>query len=908
MFSTKPVQRPSGPSRWFSKPDTPKSQRLQKPQTQKAQKTQQVPAVYPLLAALPSTPPTPGQPCLEAQKAMAPRVVGHRPAVATPPGRSTQLVASQPQSPQTPNFAPPRVSSRRRTPGQADDQKFDGWMAKFCVEPADDCNSCCLSFWVPCAQYGKTHWRLKQVESGQDPSDAAWKADYGCNGPCWAWCGLCCLFQCDCLLTGFQRTRIRATYGIGGSIANDLCLSIYCRPCTQVQMDREVRARHGEMDLCTNSKFEAPFVGDQPSRMPEMRYLSPRATSDHSQNGSPNIRRDCNGAGIFADGNVIKKLQNPPLNSANSRSAKSKWEESKSGRKNVQCSVKPSQSVPLHVEMGQLGGSALKAANPKACESDSYFSSYDVPPIEFNKDVQEGKRPKGGKSYSFPQSSANKNTKIAKSSTSSHDLIHCSPEPLISKAHIKQVAESKQEAEFYSVTNGKARKLPSRHNSAAENKSRDQATSEQTATDSESIVVRWPKSKASKRNAPGITPPHELSYVHDFTDCPVDKDILDYYEKEEKRSQASQASQNQQHVLEDCPDADISKQPKPDWPQTHNLADDSTERVKEAKPTGYQPQPHAFADCHEDNTTSKASPAHSQPNSLVNYAEKDSSKVKSIQPGPHALVDCEATDNNGDVVSSGPQMRALAQADRSHQSISNSPLEQHPLADCNGDGGRQARRASSSPESLTDRHSLVKEHRLDSCPLPVRSQRGEKAITAHHVIENARINESGDSQSTMKPSSHHTVSGYFDGADLEHRTAATHDQPRPERRGSLSSLLDLFKGRNDAVGQPQTPRYRKEVDDALNVSGAKRTSHAQQSLSQILAGSAVKRERSRDDTIKSMKGGIQPVYEPKQRSYSIGSAVREQNDRVEVGAKRSMENAGHKIKQATETAGAEAKE
>jgi hypothetical protein len=79
-------------------------------------------------------------------------------------------------------------------------ESFDGWMAKFCVEPEDgyDAGGCCLAFWIPCAQYGKTHWRLKQVEDGKDPSNAKWKSSDGCNGPCWAWYGLCCLLQCDC--------------------------------------------------------------------------------------------------------------------------------------------------------------------------------------------------------------------------------------------------------------------------------------------------------------------------------------------------------------------------------------------------------------------------------------------------------------------------------------------------------------------------------------------------------------------------------------------------------------------------------------------------------------------------------------------------------------------------------------
>jgi hypothetical protein len=59
------------------------------------------------------------------------------------------------------------------------------WMAKFCVEPDGDAATCCLGWFVPCALYGKTHWRLEQLRKDKDPLDTSWKCSYGCNGPCW---------------------------------------------------------------------------------------------------------------------------------------------------------------------------------------------------------------------------------------------------------------------------------------------------------------------------------------------------------------------------------------------------------------------------------------------------------------------------------------------------------------------------------------------------------------------------------------------------------------------------------------------------------------------------------------------------------------------------------------------------
>lgn len=71
------------------------------------------------------------------------------------------------------------------------------WMASFCTEPDDnqDCSTCCLGFFVPCALYGKTNWRLNQLTKLKDPLDSSWKSSYGCNGACWFYffCGgMCC--------------------------------------------------------------------------------------------------------------------------------------------------------------------------------------------------------------------------------------------------------------------------------------------------------------------------------------------------------------------------------------------------------------------------------------------------------------------------------------------------------------------------------------------------------------------------------------------------------------------------------------------------------------------------------------------------------------------------------------------
>jgi len=56
--------------------------------------------------------------------------------------------------------------------------------------------------------------------------------------------------------------------------------------------------------------------------------------------------------------------------------------------------------------------------------------------------------------------------------------------------------------------------------------------------------------KPKKQNATSEV--QELSYVHDFSDCPVDKRVLEYYEKEEIRSTGRSSNHPYKHALADC--------------------------------------------------------------------------------------------------------------------------------------------------------------------------------------------------------------------------------------------------------------------------------------------------------------------------------------------------------------------
>ncbi|KAK0125586.1 hypothetical protein ONS95_000407 [Cadophora gregata] len=179
-------------------------------------------------------------------------------------------------------------SAHPQTDGGNEGLPYNGWMSQFCVEPRGDISTCCLGFWVPCALYGKTHWRLKQIVRGKDASDSTWKSKNGCNTACWAWCGLasCLSMPISGIITGIQRAQIRGTYGIKGNCASDIALGMICPSCTQMQNDREIRAREGDVSMRYNPKYlkEEPhrLVNTQPTAAQPMVYNRPHLVSDHT--------------------------------------------------------------------------------------------------------------------------------------------------------------------------------------------------------------------------------------------------------------------------------------------------------------------------------------------------------------------------------------------------------------------------------------------------------------------------------------------------------------------------------------------------------------------------------------------------------------------------------------------------
>jgi hypothetical protein len=80
----------------------------------------------------------------------------------------------------------------------------------------------------------------------------------------------------------FERSRIRATYGIEGSQGRDWVCAICCPWCVLLKNDREVRAREGNQKFVSNKKYKE-YVDVQPQAPLPMMYQPPESFFDRDQ-------------------------------------------------------------------------------------------------------------------------------------------------------------------------------------------------------------------------------------------------------------------------------------------------------------------------------------------------------------------------------------------------------------------------------------------------------------------------------------------------------------------------------------------------------------------------------------------------------------------------------------------------
>jgi hypothetical protein len=321
--------------------------------------------------------------------------------------------------------------------------------------------------------------------------------------------------------TGFQRNRIRAIYGIDGDCPSDFLLAYFCLPCVTMQNDREVRAREGEIGYDAGFRSEnnssqwmtgmaeARPTQTPPARIQPMRYVSPRETSDHASYLGPD-------PSSYPQDHALREGQN--MKSQKSRSL---------AREKLQKYRKYAGMRPtIEIE----GASYQHRKNTK-----SSMTGLQGLNIHNLLTVKDG--------LTFSKRSASKE-------------IEMTSRTLNLKGPDRNVLAPKNEIELRlqphilaarpnnGVKNRLADSRPKSHHQAEcaefDVDIEDGISSERSFTECETIgplVLSPPVVTRNTREAQLLQQGgHDLSYLHDFSDCPIDRSVLVYYEKEEKRS------------------------------------------------------------------------------------------------------------------------------------------------------------------------------------------------------------------------------------------------------------------------------------------------------------------------------------------------------------------------------------
>ncbi|KUJ21727.1 uncharacterized protein LY89DRAFT_381682 [Mollisia scopiformis] len=525
-----------------------------------------------------------------------------------------------------------------RRPSQAnrsqteDETTFQDWLSPWCQEPPDaenrDVETCCLGFWVPCALYGKSNWRLKRVAMGEDSSNASWKPSMGCNGNCWGWFGLCCLTAVviPCcgpwciagIVTGMQRTRVRGTYGMQGKVVDDFCKGFWCSCCTQMQIDREIRAREGDKTLRYNKQYLASLqdthIDTQPQPPELMSYAPSRQASEQAMELTQVTTKP------------KKLLKSPPA-------IVNRVDEVR-----VQISApQPTRSrngEPIRRGEPQQQAEKLKDAEEIIVSVDKK-SRHDT-----KKDYGNAKqlRAKPHASVNDAEASKEPGKKANTSSSSAHENV----------AAIQEKSRHDRLLEEHTIVDCVEVETAMKDNKLEKQESRllIDCTIVEVGDNKTSGMVEQHE-MGDCHGASSSEDTQELSYVHDFTDCPVDKAVLDYYE--------SQGTKVQQHSLSDDPRTSSSRGR---YIEQHRLSEDT--RVSSAR--GRYIEQHRLS----EDTRASSSTAHQPPNASRQHTE----------------LECLELHQAGSSKTTGRQNRSASFGTDTTVTKSPNGLKEHRLVSC----------------------------------------------------------------------------------------------------------------------------------------------------------------------------------------------------------------------------------
>ncbi|KAL5328835.1 hypothetical protein ACEPPN_002343 [Leptodophora sp. 'Broadleaf-Isolate-01'] len=420
------------------------------------------------------------------------------------------------------------------------------------------------------------------------------------------------------IITGIQRAQIRGTYGIKGNCASDIALGMVCPSCTQMQNDREIRAREGDVRMRYNPKYLKndqghQLVNTQPLPTQPMSYNYAHLAPANSTGAKKQPARS-------EKPTKLQKKRTPVSGESKSESHKCKIENKK-------------RPTARELEsQRQAKKKALVQNAPKIL-----VTQHQDQPLNTEKSGTKAGKSGGKKAGIFGKFSSTKQETIPEETTresieplsEQHTLVECDVVEVEDSANNGQVQVTHTLVECTTVENPSSEKSksagPQEHmimecttiqkETLVERES--SGPSQHMIEDCETVVVESSPSSVAEEHllkdcdtvpvSEDAPPAQELSYVHDFTDCPVDKAILDYYEKEEKRSK--------QHEL--------------------------TDRIRTSLPTELlqvnQPSAqHTLAECSEDENTPPGSPSNYRGTSY-NF---DRSNKNQGGPRQHRLVSC----------------------------------------------------------------------------------------------------------------------------------------------------------------------------------------------------------------------------------------------------------------------------
>lgn len=457
----------------------------------------------------------------------------------------------------------------------------------------------------------------------------------------------------------------------------------FCPPCAIVQTDREVRAREGEAKLRTNKNFVLEPVISQLAPVEPMRYMSPRATEDSQGVQSQDGRR----SGMGKRWSTEKALQ-----SRRSALERLHSEEMASSSKNIK-PHDPEKALRdmsnQSFELRDYPSTGLSKKNGPKASSKGKGKMIDVSMYEVGEEIPDAfPRPMGFISEDVKDIGRPEQKEMvisaSKSPDGEHNLSDCdtitAQEPVFEEHTLQECAPKTS----YLTPRVQQHSLLDCDTVLAKSSI---AYPQHVLVDCETITRRSSYSNPQHRLKSCTTMPSEsldLSYVHDFTDCPVDKSVLAHFEKEEKRLQQAH-DQGQQSDIED--------------------------NVKE----------HRLTSCSEIYTFSPGSP---------NEHRLDTCAVipKEITGSPreHRMASCPTIASLGPTEI--PKEHRLVSCPDTTSMVENPSLRQHRLVSCPAPVSTQ----------ISHRPSLetLREHRLNSCPTPSATDsedNGTECVVGKHI-------------------------------------------------------------------------------------------------------------------------------------------------------------------------------